>query len=162
MGWLVAMASHVSHLDFNMYPPFLFFLVHFSPGPGERSYHIFYFLLRGATPAQKAAMHLKGIDDYNYLSASGCDTVPNMDDVEEFHDVVDALRTVGVSDSEMVREVRTLNFVCRRPVGCTCNFQHQKIGLDLSVDLIQACLLFMFILFLNAMTTTINTIHVLF
>ena len=53
-------------------------------------------------------MHLKGIDDYNYLSASGCDTVPNMDDVEEFHDVVDALRTVGVSDSEMVREVRTL------------------------------------------------------
>jgi len=145
-----------------MYPPFLFFLVHFSPGPGERSYHIFYFLLRGATPAQKAAMHLKGIDDYNYLSASGCDTVPNMDDVEEFHDVVDALRTVGVSDSEMVREVRTLNFVCRRHVGCTCNFQHQKIGLDLSVDLIQACLLFMFILFLNAMTTTINTIHVLF
>ena len=107
-------------------------------------------------------MHLKGIDDYNYLSASGCDTVPNMDDVEEFHDVVDALRTVGVSDSEMVREVRTLNFVCRRPVGCTCNFQHQKIGLDLSVDLIQACLLFMFILLLNAMTTTINTIHILF
>ena len=34
-------------------------------------------------------MHLKGIDDYNYLSASGCDTVPNMDDVEEFHDVVE-------------------------------------------------------------------------
>tara|TARA_B100000780_G_C21101469_1_gene444483 strand:+ start:840 stop:1979 length:1140 start_codon:yes stop_codon:yes gene_type:complete len=71
------------------------------PGPGERSYHIFYFLLRGATAEQKKEMGLKDISEYRYLNQSGCDTVPHMDDVAEFHDVCDALSTVGVTPEEM-------------------------------------------------------------
>ena len=62
------------------------------PGPGERSYHIFYFLLRGASAEQKLSMKLEDISYYNYLNQSGCDTVENMNDVEEFHDVVEQHR----------------------------------------------------------------------
>ena len=46
-------------------------------------------------------MELGEINDYQYLNQSGCDTVPHMDDVAEFHDVVDALHTVGVQEQEM-------------------------------------------------------------
>jgi myosin-5 len=83
------------------------------PGPGERSYHIFYFLLRGASAEQKLSMKLEDISYYNYLNQSGCDTVENMNDVEEFHDVVDALNTVGVSDEEINDVWRALSAVMR-------------------------------------------------
>ena len=73
------------------------------PGPGERSYHIFYQLVRGATSDQRREMGdlPSDIDHYNYLNKSGCDSVPNVDDVAEFKEVIEALRIVGVTDEEM-------------------------------------------------------------
>ena len=83
------------------------------PGPGERSYHIFYFLLRGADDAIHAAIgHAdRSIAGYRYLNHSGCDTVDNVDDAAEFRDVVDALAVVGVTIEEMHAVWRALSAV---------------------------------------------------
>jgi myosin IX len=39
-----------------------------SQGRNERNYHVFYYLLAGSSEAEKKALHLKKIEDYNYLN----------------------------------------------------------------------------------------------
>lgn len=39
-----------------------------SQGRTERNYHVFYYLLAGASDIEKKALHLKRAEDYNYLS----------------------------------------------------------------------------------------------
>lgn len=41
---------------------------HAVQGPEERNYHIFYYMLVGMAPQQKAKLSLGNADDYNYLT----------------------------------------------------------------------------------------------
>ena len=61
----------------------------------ERNYHIFYFLLAGASSEMKTALSLGTPADYYYLSQSGCMTIDKLDDAKEFRDVVDAMNTLN-------------------------------------------------------------------
>ena len=62
---------------------------------GERNYHIFYHVLLGSgllTDTDPTKQRL--------LNRSSCTTVPNVDDVEEYKQVVQAMSDIGMSDQE--------------------------------------------------------------
>jgi myosin heavy subunit len=65
--------------------------------PNERNYHIFYFLLEGATAEMKRDLSLGVSSDYHFLSQSGCTKINNVDDAKEFADVVGAMQTLNFS-----------------------------------------------------------------
>ncbi|TPX32450.1 hypothetical protein SmJEL517_g04454 [Synchytrium microbalum] len=68
------------------------------PADGERSFHIFYQLLRSEDQSLLQKLKLtSNISDYEYLSKSNCDTVPGVDDKVEFANVLNALKTIGIS-----------------------------------------------------------------
>jgi myosin I len=53
---------------------------------GERNFHIFYQLLCGSSEEEKKKLHLLSPDNYEYLSKSGCLTIENVDDADEYKD----------------------------------------------------------------------------
>jgi myosin heavy subunit len=64
----------------------------------ERNYHIFYFLLAGATPELKASLKLESPENYFYLSQSGCVRIDKVDDAHEFQLVLDAIDILRFGD----------------------------------------------------------------
>ena len=76
--------------------------------PGERNYHAFYQLCRGAPAALKTQLRLRDVSAYWYLSQSGCDTVDDVNDVAEYEDVLNAMRELGWAQSEIDDVYRTL------------------------------------------------------
>lgn len=69
---------------------------------GERNYHAFYQLLRGANATQLKTLRLTSSpSDYYYLSQSGCDTVDDVDDAREHADVDKSMRELGWSAQEI-------------------------------------------------------------
>jgi hypothetical protein len=96
------------------------------PGQGERSFHIFYQLLRGATPAQRAALRLDGQggplspESFPSLAASGCTDMRGVDDAAVFGATSAALKDIGLSAGEVAEvfgllaallHLSTLNFL---------------------------------------------------
>ncbi|KAF1388621.1 hypothetical protein PFLUV_G00092190 [Perca fluviatilis] len=65
-----------------------------SQNPGERSFHIYYQLLGGATPEQRENLGVTTPDYYLYLNQSGTYTVEDMDDKKEFTDTMAAMSVV--------------------------------------------------------------------
>ena len=63
-------------------------------GANERSYHIFYQLLAGASPELKAQLSLGAPSDYTYLRQSGCYDVAGVDEVEEFAATTHAMQAL--------------------------------------------------------------------
>ncbi|RHZ39536.1 hypothetical protein DYB26_003052 [Aphanomyces astaci] len=75
--------------------------------PHERNFHVFYYLLAGASDDLSAQLHLTSPADYLYLNQSGCISDPNIDDELLFDDVCSALKSVGV-DAAMQLNVWTV------------------------------------------------------
>lgn len=65
---------------------------------GERSFHIFYQMIRGASEEDRAAWRLPdGISGFKYLSGVGAvTTIDGVDDAAEFKDVRDAMTAVHI------------------------------------------------------------------
>ena len=64
----------------------------------ERTYHVFYQLLAGATPQERDFWGLEDISDYSLLASSGCYRLPAgpfSDDSIAYGDLRAALRTLG-------------------------------------------------------------------
>lgn len=66
----------------------------------ERSYHIFYLLLKGATSAQKTQFKLKGLNEYAYLNPK-CTDAPGIDDLAEWKDVCEAFKSMMLTSEEI-------------------------------------------------------------
>ncbi|XP_077247165.1 myosin-1-like [Tasmannia lanceolata] len=67
---------------------------------GERSYHIFYQLCAGASPALREKLNLKKLDEYKYLKQSSCVSISGVDDAERFRTVMEALDIVHISKQD--------------------------------------------------------------
>lgn len=67
---------------------------------GERSYHIFYQLCAGASPALREKLSLKSTTEYKYLKQSNCYSITGVDDAERFRGVMEALDIVHVSKED--------------------------------------------------------------
>eukprot|EP00457_Paulinella_chromatophora_P001519 gb/GEZN01001521.1/.p1 GENE.gb/GEZN01001521.1/~~gb/GEZN01001521.1/.p1 ORF type:complete len:954 (-),score=161.87 gb/GEZN01001521.1/:137-2947(-) len=64
----------------------------------ERSFHVFYQLLSGASDSEKQHLELagKGADKFRYLSCSECYTIQGIDDKKEFKETRDAMDVIGL------------------------------------------------------------------
>lgn len=68
--------------------------------PGERSFHIFYQLIEGASPEQKHGLGITTMDYYYYLSLSGSYKVDGIDDKKEFQETLHAMNVIGIFAEE--------------------------------------------------------------
>ncbi|XP_018913813.1 unconventional myosin-IXb isoform X2 [Bemisia tabaci] len=82
-----------------------------SQARNERNYHVFYYLLAGASDAEKQALHLRAPEDYNYLNRSGCVTLDNVDEKYEFSRLKQSMEMVGFSPEKQRRLFAVLSAV---------------------------------------------------
>ncbi|XP_059364197.1 unconventional myosin-Ie-like [Carassius carassius] len=68
-----------------------------SQNHGERSFHIYYQLLQGATKEQRENLGVTTPDYYLYLNQSDTYTVEDVNDKKEFKDTMAAMSVVGLS-----------------------------------------------------------------
>ncbi|XP_034536751.1 unconventional myosin-Ie isoform X2 [Notolabrus celidotus] len=75
--------------------------------PGERSFHIFYQLIEGASAEQKSSLGITSLDYYTYLNQSGSYKVDDINDKSDFQETVHAMDVIGISaeDSSMVLQI---------------------------------------------------------
>ena len=67
------------------------------PGKGERNFHIFYQITKGATPAQKEQLGMMEPSNFNYLRISREYDADGINDVEEFTDMQNAMDVCLIS-----------------------------------------------------------------
>ncbi|XP_034265184.1 unconventional myosin-Ie isoform X2 [Pantherophis guttatus] len=68
--------------------------------PGERSFHIFYQLIEGASNEQKTSLGITNMDYYHYLSLSGSYQVEDISDKSDFQETLHAMKVIGISAQE--------------------------------------------------------------
>jgi myosin protein heavy chain len=67
---------------------------------GERNYHIFYQLMEGASKEMRSMLHLEDPSYYHFTNQGDRYKLEDMDDVEEFHNLVSSLKLMKVDDDE--------------------------------------------------------------
>uniref|UniRef100_A0A8C1KG47 Osteoclast-stimulating factor 1 n=1 Tax=Cyprinus carpio TaxID=7962 RepID=A0A8C1KG47_CYPCA len=75
--------------------------------PGERSFHIFYQLIEGASVDQKGSLGITSLDYYTYLNQSGSYKVDDINDKHDFQETLHAMDVIGISgmDRTMVLQI---------------------------------------------------------
>ncbi|XP_029932697.1 unconventional myosin-Ie isoform X2 [Myripristis murdjan] len=68
--------------------------------PGERSFHIFYQLIEGASGEQKSSLGITSLDYYSYLNQSGSYKVDDINDKSEFQETLHAMDVIGISGED--------------------------------------------------------------
>ncbi|PSN45275.1 hypothetical protein C0J52_10353 [Blattella germanica] len=82
-----------------------------SQGRNERNYHVFYYLLAGASEMEKQLLHLQKTEDYHYLSKSGCYVLDNVDEKYEFSRLKQSMEMVGFTPEKQRRLFAVLSAV---------------------------------------------------
>lgn len=82
-----------------------------SQGRNERNYHVFYYLLAGASEQEKQSLHLESCDRYNYLNKSGCYGLENIDERHEFSRLKQSMEMVGFTAEKQRRLFAVLSAV---------------------------------------------------
>eukprot|EP01101_Sappina_pedata_P000699 TRINITY_DN10891_c0_g1_i2.p1 TRINITY_DN10891_c0_g1~~TRINITY_DN10891_c0_g1_i2.p1 ORF type:complete len:1456 (-),score=681.29 TRINITY_DN10891_c0_g1_i2:96-4436(-) len=66
----------------------------------ERNFHVFYQLIKGASPQQRQRLQLADAEEYDYLNQSGCTDIPGVDDAADLHESMEAMDSLGFSPSD--------------------------------------------------------------
>ncbi|KAI1717766.1 myosin head (motor domain) domain-containing protein [Ditylenchus destructor] len=77
---------------------------------GERNFHVFYQLLRGADNEQRVKYMLEDLNKYAYLT-NGNMSVPNVDDIEEFQNTLSSLQLMLFAEDEIDFILRLLSAI---------------------------------------------------
>lgn len=81
-----------------------------SQGQYERNYHVFYYLLSGATDLEREQLHLLPADKYKYLNSKNL-TLENCDEKYEFSRLKQSMEMVGFSPEKQRRLFNVLSAV---------------------------------------------------
>ncbi|KAJ8247890.1 hypothetical protein GJAV_G00251740 [Gymnothorax javanicus] len=75
--------------------------------PGERSFHIFYQLIEGASGDHKSSLGITNLDYYSYLNQSGSYKVDDINDKSDFQETMHAMNVIGIKpeDRTMVLQI---------------------------------------------------------
>jgi myosin I len=92
------------------------------PGEGERNFHIFY-QLHASDFASK--LLLSAPEDYRNLSCSNCYSVDGLNDAEEFNTTLEAMRAVGMGNSQIQL---ILSLVAAVMQLANLEFRSQQVG----------------------------------
>merc|ERR1719342_1315334 len=76
--------------------------------PDERTFHIFYQLLMGASKEFKSQMLLDDAKNYTFMTQGGL-RVPGIDDIEEFAATQNAMKVMGITDEDMISIWRVIS-----------------------------------------------------
>ena len=76
----------------------------------ERTFHIFYQLLRGASPKDRVEYLLDDMKSYSYLSNTYV-PVSGIDEVEEYNNTIKAMHIMGMSNEDIISIVKTVSGV---------------------------------------------------
>uniref|UniRef100_A0A4W5PYK1 Osteoclast-stimulating factor 1 n=1 Tax=Hucho hucho TaxID=62062 RepID=A0A4W5PYK1_9TELE len=79
--------------------------------PGERSFHIFYQLIEGATGEQKSSLGITSLDYYNYLNQSGSYKVDDINDKSDFQETMHAMEVIGISGEDQCLSLSSFSLV---------------------------------------------------
>ncbi|XP_054286933.1 unconventional myosin-IXa-like isoform X1 [Macrosteles quadrilineatus] len=82
-----------------------------SQGRNERNYHVFYYLLKGASEDDRTTLHLRKAEQYNYLNRSGCFVLENVDENHEFSRLKQSMEMVGFTPEKQRRLFAVLSAV---------------------------------------------------
>uniref|UniRef100_A0A1B6CWZ1 Unconventional myosin-IXb-like n=2 Tax=Clastoptera arizonana TaxID=38151 RepID=A0A1B6CWZ1_9HEMI len=82
-----------------------------SQGRNERNYHVFYYLLKGASAEDRKSLHLRKAEAYNYLNRSGCYVLENVDEDHEFSRLKQSMEMVGFTPEKQRRLFAVLSAV---------------------------------------------------
>ncbi|XP_028840305.1 unconventional myosin-VIIa-like isoform X2 [Denticeps clupeoides] len=66
----------------------------------ERNYHIFYCMLEGMNPEQKARLGIVHASDYSYLTMGNCTVCEGRDDKKEYSSIQAAMKVLMFTDTE--------------------------------------------------------------
>ncbi|GAB6028580.1 Unconventional myosin-IXAa, variant 2 [Chamberlinius hualienensis] len=77
----------------------------------ERNYHVFYYMLAGASEEERVAFQLKRPQEYHYLNQSACYTLEGVDEVYEFSRLKQSMEMVGFSIEKQKRLFAVLSAV---------------------------------------------------
>ena len=78
---------------------------------GERSFHIFYQLIVGASADLKQRFAIWTPDDYYYISQSGCSMIDGVDDQKEWDEMIEAMNKMGFSEDDQENVFRLVSAV---------------------------------------------------
>uniref|UniRef100_A0A8C3XCE7 Myosin heavy chain 11 n=1 Tax=Cyanoderma ruficeps TaxID=181631 RepID=A0A8C3XCE7_9PASS len=76
----------------------------------ERTFHIFYYLIAGASEQMRNDLLLEGFNNYTFLS-SGYVPIPSQQDDEMFQETLEAMKIMGFTDEEQTGENSILRVV---------------------------------------------------
>ncbi|XP_071506650.1 LOW QUALITY PROTEIN: unconventional myosin-IXb-like [Diadema antillarum] len=82
-----------------------------SQATNERNYHVFYYLLKGATDTERETLWLEDPKEYYYLNQSKCYTQEGVDEAYEFGRLKQSMEMVGFSKETMKRIFSVLSAV---------------------------------------------------
>ena len=71
-----------------------------SQAKNERNYHVFYYLLAGASQAEKESLYLTKASDYQYLNQSKCYTLEGVDEAYEYSRLKQSLEMVKITNEK--------------------------------------------------------------
>ena len=74
----------------------------------ERSFHIFYQLCDGASPAEKTTLRLRPAPEFAYLARSSCFDLPGVSNAAEYRRTRAAMGAVGIDDDDAAAALRVV------------------------------------------------------
>ncbi|KAJ3381768.1 Unconventional myosin-Ic [Lobulomyces angularis] len=69
---------------------------------GERTFHIFYQLLKGASDEHLKSLYLtREVKSYQYLSSSNCEKIEHVDDAKDFEVTLKSFNLIGIKNDKI-------------------------------------------------------------